>query len=89
MFVAKQDKYSILLIHTQVQVFDDTEATDPTAQDMCIGSRPHESEEAFLHFLDMLYAVCFHKTLDAEKEHGSIKPLLPPYANQVKANYMV
>ena len=42
-----------------------------------IGSRPFESEDSYLEFLDVFYAVSFHKNLDAEeKEAAPAMPLL-------------
>ena len=75
--------YHLFISGSQVQVFDPTDADDAASETLFVGSRPHESEEAFLHFLDILYAVCFHKTLDAEREHGPCKPYLLPYSSQV------
>ena len=70
-------------------MFDSADTDDPTPQKIYIGSRPHESEEAFLHFLDILYAVCFHRTLDAEREQGPMNPYLLPYSHQVLPEYNI
>ncbi len=67
----------------QVQVFDDSVEDDEPAM-LCVGGRPHESEAAFLDFLETMFAVCFHKYLDAEKEQGPRLPLLGPYIKQVR-----
>lgn len=42
----------------------------------CIGSRPFESTGAFLSFLDVFYAVSFHKLIDAEEVSPLQMPLL-------------
>ncbi len=48
-----------------------------------IGSRPFESEGEYLHFLDMFYAVCLHREVDAEAQTGHLKPLLTEYSEEV------
>ena len=51
-----------------------------------IGSRPFESEEAYLKFIDEFYAISFNKLIDKEVEGQSEThklPLLPCYAKEI------
>ena len=51
-----------------------------------VGSRPFESEELYLQFLDTLFAVAFSKHLDAENDphYKASIPYLAPFFNKVK-----
>ena len=54
----------------------------------CIGSRPFESTEEYLQFLDEFYAVSFHQIMDAEKENKceTSTALLLEYSDQIRSH---
>ena len=51
-----------------------------------IGSRPFETKQSYLEFLDRLYAICFTKAMQKESESGptSVYPVLMPFASVIR-----
>lgn len=51
-----------------------------------IGSRPFETKQSYLEFLDRFYAICFTKVVEKETESGrsSVYPLLMPFSKLIR-----
>ena len=64
---------------------EQTEEKKITSEELNIGSRPMESTETYLKFLDIFFAVCFSKLVDEEKESGvdPLKPLLQDFGAEI------
>lgn len=54
--------------------------------DICIGSRPFETKQSYLEFLDRFYAICFTKIVEKESESGksTLYPMLMPFAKTIR-----
>ncbi|KAL4235812.1 hypothetical protein ACF0H5_004202 [Mactra antiquata] len=52
----------------------------------CIGSRPFETKQSYLEFLDRFYAICFTKVVEKDSEAGrkSSYPMLMPFAKTIR-----
>ncbi|XP_053394280.1 ciliogenesis and planar polarity effector 1-like isoform X3 [Mercenaria mercenaria] len=57
-----------------------------SAEAICIGSRPFETKQSYLEFLDRFYAICFTKVVEKESESGrsSMYPVLMPFAKIIR-----
>jgi hypothetical protein len=68
----------------------DNENTEQTEMNnigaIYIGSRPFETKQSYLEFLDRFYAICFTKVVEKESESGraSMYPLLMPFAKLIR-----
>lgn len=53
---------------------------------ICIGSRPFETKQSYLEFLDRFYAICFTKVIQKESESGKapMYALLMPFAKMIR-----
>lgn len=53
---------------------------------ICIGSRPFETKQSYLEFLDRFYAICFTKVVEKESESGRFQklPALMPFSKMIR-----
>lgn len=68
-------------------VFDEEGKPQGGVRQILLGSRPHESEEDFVLFLDDVFAICFSKQADEEAANqtaGATYPLLKTFAAQIQ-----
>lgn len=57
-----------------------------SAEGIYIGSRPFETKQSYLEFLDRFYAICFTKIVEKESESGksTLYPMLMPFAKTIR-----
>lgn len=79
-------QYEEFIFSPEVEGDDTIPTSQSSSEKIFIGSRPFETKQSYLEFLDRFYAICFSSVVQKEAESGrkQTHPILMQFAKQIR-----